>query len=235
MKKIVLTFSFFLLGICWPHSSGSRAYSDPSSALQAPIDFSLLEQALQEEMKAQSVPGAQIAAISGDRVVFQKSFGTANVETNEAVTTETLFRLGSTTKTFVAAAAVTPAEQGKLDLTKPVGNYAKGLHAQIARLTMPQLRSHTAGLKDEAPMTGPLQRAATPQYANFAYASMCSYKVSVHKSIHTPQHKGLLTLLRQRRSEAGLTQAHLAARIHKDQTFVGKYEPGERRLDVLEL
>ena len=57
----------------------------------------------------------------------------------------------------------------------------------------------------------------------------------MRKSIHTPQHKRLLTLLRQIRSEAGLTQADLASRIHKDQTFVSKYESGERRLDVLEL
>jgi len=57
----------------------------------------------------------------------------------------------------------------------------------------------------------------------------------VRKSIHTPQHKRLLTLLRQIRTDAGLTQADLAKRIHKDQTFVSKYESGERRLDVLEL
>lgn len=37
------------------------------------------------------------------------------------------------------------------------------------------------------------------------------------------------------RVEAGLTQTDLAARIDKDQTFVSKYESGERRLDVLEL
>lgn len=37
------------------------------------------------------------------------------------------------------------------------------------------------------------------------------------------------------RVKAGLTQAELAARIGKDQTFVSKYESGVRRLDVLEL
>jgi transcriptional regulator with XRE-family HTH domain len=33
----------------------------------------------------------------------------------------------------------------------------------------------------------------------------------------------------------GLTQAQLAARVHRDQTFVSNYESGERRLDILEL
>lgn len=35
--------------------------------------------------------------------------------------------------------------------------------------------------------------------------------------------------------ETGLTQTDLATRIEKDQTFVSKYESGERRLDVLEI
>ena len=49
------------------------------------------------------------------------------------------------------------------------------------------------------------------------------------------ERKPLLALLRQLRSDAGLTQAQLAARLHRDQTFVSKYESGERRLDILEL
>ncbi len=42
-------------------------------------------------------------------------------------------------------------------------------------------------------------------------------------------------LLREMRLEAGLTQTGLAARIEKDQTYISKYESGERRLDVLEI
>lgn len=44
-----------------------------------------------------------------------------------------------------------------------------------------------------------------------------------------------LSLLRQVRQEAGLTQAKLAGLLGKPQSFVSKYESGERRLDVLEL
>jgi transcriptional regulator with XRE-family HTH domain len=58
---------------------------------------------------------------------------------------------------------------------------------------------------------------------------------SVKKATYLVQRKTLLVLLRQLRSDAGLTQAQLAARLHRDQTFVSKYESGERRLDILEL
>lgn len=45
----------------------------------------------------------------------------------------------------------------------------------------------------------------------------------------------LFRLLRQVRQEAGLKQGDLAERLGRPQSFVSKYETGERRLDVLEL
>lgn len=47
--------------------------------------------------------------------------------------------------------------------------------------------------------------------------------------------KALLTLLRDIRKEAGLRQTDLAKKLEKPQSYVSKYESGERRLDLLEL
>ena len=52
---------------------------------------------------------------------------------------------------------------------------------------------------------------------------------------HKDQHAHLLELLRQIRAEAGLRQVDLAKRLRQPQSFVSKYESGERRLDLLEL
>ncbi len=41
--------------------------------------------------------------------------------------------------------------------------------------------------------------------------------------------------LRRARNDAGLTQAELAARLDQPQSFVSKYETGERRIDFIEL
>jgi len=60
-------------------------------------------------------------------------------------------------------------------------------------------------------------------------------KCAVKKNIRLNQQKKLLVLLRGVRVEAGLTQSELASRLDRDQTFVSKYESGERRLDILEL
>src|ERR1044072_473273 len=58
---------------------------------------------------------------------------------------------------------------------------------------------------------------------------------AVKKNIRLNQQKKLLVLLRGIRVEAGLTQSELASRLGTDQTFISKYESGERRLDILEL
>ena len=47
--------------------------------------------------------------------------------------------------------------------------------------------------------------------------------------------KALLTLLREVRTEADLTQVEMARSLGVPQSFVSKYESGERRLDLLEL
>jgi transcriptional regulator with XRE-family HTH domain len=57
----------------------------------------------------------------------------------------------------------------------------------------------------------------------------------VEKSIWSDEYQQLCTLLRQLRREAGLTQVEVAERLEVPQSFVSKYESGERRLDVIEL
>jgi transcriptional regulator with XRE-family HTH domain len=60
-------------------------------------------------------------------------------------------------------------------------------------------------------------------------------KRNVEKNTFTPEHQALCELLRQVRREAGVTQVELAVRLKRDQTFISKYESGERMLDVIEV
>ena len=55
------------------------------------------------------------------------------------------------------------------------------------------------------------------------------------KSIHSPQHQLLRELLVAARRKAGMTQAEVALKLDRPQSFVAKYEGGERRLDVIEF
>jgi len=59
--------------------------------------------------------------------------------------------------------------------------------------------------------------------------------MEMEKSIYTNQLDKALILLKNLRQNAGLTQLELAIKLNKPQSFVSKYESGERRLDIIEL
>jgi transcriptional regulator with XRE-family HTH domain len=55
------------------------------------------------------------------------------------------------------------------------------------------------------------------------------------KSLRSREHRCVIAALVATRKAAGLTQQQLAARLRRPQSFVSKYETGERRLDVPEF
>ena len=57
----------------------------------------------------------------------------------------------------------------------------------------------------------------------------------MRKSVHTPEYLAFCELMTRTRRKAGLTQQALAKRLGRPQSFVAKYEGGERRLDVVKF
>lgn len=122
------------------------------SAQTKTIDFAELEKTIEAELAATKTPGASVAVISGDKVVFVKGFGTTSAESGGQITPDTLFRMGSTTKMFTAATLLSLADLGKIKFDAPIGNYIKNLSPKIAALTAHQLLSQSSGLRDFAPL-----------------------------------------------------------------------------------
>lgn len=54
-------------------------------------------------------------------------------------------------------------------------------------------------------------------------------------SLGTPRYNNLMAKLVELRKQSGMTQSQLAKQLGKPQSFVAKYEGGERRLDVIEF
>lgn len=61
------------------------------------------------------------------------------------------------------------------------------------------------------------------------------YLLGMGTTIHSAEHRRLVALLQERREKAGLRQSELAERLGRHQSFVSKYENGERRLDLVEV
>lgn len=57
----------------------------------------------------------------------------------------------------------------------------------------------------------------------------------MRRSIHSPPYVLLREFLTEGRLAAGLTQDQLAAKLNRPQSYIAKYETGDRRLDVIEF
>ena len=97
-----------------------------------------------------NVPGAALALIKDGRIVLEKGYGFRDLAAHAPVTTETLFNIGSISKSFTALGIAQLVDQHRVDLDTPVIRYIPVLrlsdpHATQA-MTLRQLLSHTSGL-----------------------------------------------------------------------------------------
>jgi CubicO group peptidase (beta-lactamase class C family) len=143
---------------------------------QNPVAVAELETFIRAEQARQGIPGIAIAVVSGDSVVWQKGFGTTSVEggaSASAIGPETLFQIGSLTKTFTATAILKATVERRFDLDRPVGKYVRELNPCIAAITTEQLLRHNGGLKDEPDEYGPHDEGALFAYAQTWGADYC--------------------------------------------------------------
>lgn len=111
-----------------------------------------LDSIVAAEMERWAVPGVALAIVDRDRTETH-GFGVANVETGLPVTPDTLFRIGSITKTFTATLIVTLAAEGLVDLDAPVTRFLPELpladDAARDALTLRHLLTHTGGFEGD--------------------------------------------------------------------------------------
>ena len=72
-------------------------------------------------------------------------------------------------------------------------------------------------------------------YPDLGYLGDESYCPPAMESTSSPEHERLCNLLREIREDAGLRQVDMAKKLRRPQSFISKYETGERRLDLVEL
>lgn len=93
-------------------------------------------------------PGASILIARGDKVIYERQVGLANVEHSIPLGPKSVFSAGSITKQFTAAAILQLEEQGKLNCGDPLAKYLPSLALPEAPITLHQLLTHTSGVPD---------------------------------------------------------------------------------------
>ncbi|MHB1057408.1 MAG: serine hydrolase domain-containing protein [Rhodanobacter sp.] len=97
---------------------------------------------------AGDVPGASLLVLRDGKPVVNRSYGLANLESDDKATPATNYRLASVSKQFTAAAILLLAEDGRLNLDDPVRHWLPTLPATSSTVTLRQLLTHTGGLVD---------------------------------------------------------------------------------------
>ena len=100
-----------------------------------------------DSMEATQTPGISVAVQYGGELILARGYGLADVENNVLATEHTVYRIGSVTKQFTAAAVMKLVEAGKVALDEPITKYFPDYPEGEFHLTVGQLLDHTSGIK----------------------------------------------------------------------------------------
>ncbi len=103
---------------------------------------------MREAVRAGAAPGAAVAVAVGGKVVWSEGFGFADVARGTPVTAATRFGVGSISKTFTLAAAVSLADDGLVDLDAPIERYLPDFPHRGHGVSIRRIGAHQSGISD---------------------------------------------------------------------------------------
>jgi len=117
------------------------------------IDFDSIRTSIDSIMIKKKGVGAQVLIFSSDSILFDGNYGYADVEADIPMTSETMMRIGSITKSFVAVAAMQEVEKGTLSLKDKLSDLApdfeyENKYRDEQPILVEHLLEHTAGWDD---------------------------------------------------------------------------------------
>jgi CubicO group peptidase (beta-lactamase class C family) len=118
----------------------SRA--QPAASLEQPADAIAMA-----ALRAGPIPGLSVAVARHGRTLVAKGYGQANVELETPATASTVYRIGSITQQFTAAAIMRLVEGGKIGLDDPIEKYLTDFPTGGRRITVRHLLNHTSAIK----------------------------------------------------------------------------------------
>jgi D-alanyl-D-alanine carboxypeptidase len=109
-----------------------------------------IDAAVRAELERSRQPGLTLGVTDQNETLVVRTYGVADVASQEPVTPETLFEIGSIGKSFTAILVLQLVDEGKIDLQAPVDRYLPwfrvGRPAGDSSITIAHLLSHTAGI-----------------------------------------------------------------------------------------
>lgn len=143
MRRVLAALAFTLAATQAPSGAPSLPESKSKSVQAVPADA---YDALLSPKFDEGQAGAVVVVMKDGAVVYAKGFGLANRELGVPNAPGLVYRIGSMTKQFTAAAVMALVENGKVTLNAPISRYLEGLPEAWRPATVEQLLTHTSGI-----------------------------------------------------------------------------------------
>ena len=126
-------------------------------ALSAAVQADKVDDYVKAQMERQHIPGVSLVVIKDDKIIKSLGYGLANVELNVPATADTVYKIGSVSKQFIATGIMLLVQDGKISLEDPVSKFLEGTPDTWKPITVRHLLTHTSGIVREAPGFDPLK------------------------------------------------------------------------------
>jgi CubicO group peptidase (beta-lactamase class C family) len=93
-------------------------------------------------------PGCALGVIQDGQFLYERGYGMANLEYDLPITSESVFRIGSTSKQFTAMCLLLLEEEGKLSLDDDIRKHLPEMPEYESPITIRHLLHHTSGIRD---------------------------------------------------------------------------------------
>jgi len=141
-------FIALALAACSGNRATSRDMTDASSLRGQTTAKAAAIDAILAPYNSASVPGASVVVISSGQVVYERAFGSADLEAHTAATVRTDYRLASLTKAFTAMSIMLLVKDGKLHYDDRASDVLPGFPAYGRDIRIRHLLTHTSGIVD---------------------------------------------------------------------------------------
>ena len=142
-----------ILALCF----ATGAYTSPVLAQPTATARDTVDRFIAAEMARTHIPGVSVAVLRGGKVIKAQGYGIADLEHQIPVTPQTVFKIGSVSKQFLATGIMLLVQDGRMSVDDPVSKHYAGTPEAWRGITLRHFLTHTSGVLREGPAFDPLK------------------------------------------------------------------------------
>jgi D-alanyl-D-alanine carboxypeptidase len=139
-------------------------------AVSVTVQADNIDDYVRAQMEKQHIPGVSIVVIKDQKIIKSEGYGLANVELNVPARPDTVYKIGSVSKQFIATGIMLLVQDGKINLDDNISKFLEGTPDTWKPITVRHLLTHTSGIVREAPGFDPLKIQKDADVIKTAYS-----------------------------------------------------------------